>query len=189
MRLLVIDNYDSFTFNLVHYLEELTESEVHVFRNDELDRVNIVDYDRLVISPGPGLPSESGKLMEFLGQALGKIPVLGVCLGLQAIVEKSGGRLFRLPEVLHGLQRNCRHYGNDPLFQNIPEKFSAGRYHSWVAEKNTIPSRLEVLARDDEGEIMAIRDKYFRVHAVQFHPESVLTPHGKQMLSNWLNFC
>jgi anthranilate synthase/aminodeoxychorismate synthase-like glutamine amidotransferase len=189
MRLLVVDNYDSFTWNLVHYLEEIIEGDVTVLRNDELESVTVNDYDRVVISPGPGLPRESGKLMDFLGSVIGTIPVLGVCLGLQAIVEFSGGKLIRLPQVLHGLQRRCTHTGDDPLFLNIPFDFTAGRYHSWVADNATFPDILEVIARDEDQHVMALRNKRYRVHAVQFHPESVLTPEGKQMLFNWVEYC
>lgn len=188
MRLLVVDNYDSFTWNLVHYLEDLTGEKVVVKQNDEVNAGDVENYDRIVLSPGPGLPSESGNLMAIIASAVTKkIPVLGVCLGLQAITEHYGGRLLNLNKVMHGLQRNCIITRPDNIFHKIATEFPAGRYHSWVADTEGFPDELEVIARDEDGHIMAIRHKIDPVYAVQFHPESVMTPDGKQLLSNWLH--
>lgn len=186
MRLLVVDNYDSFTWNLVHYLEEQIQQPVTVRRNDAFKPEEALNYDRVVLSPGPGLPSESGKLMEIIAVSAGKIPLLGVCLGLQAIVEHYGGSLKQLETVMHGLQRKCIITKNDLLFNNIAAEFLAGRYHSWVANPETLPAELEVMAIDEMNNIMAIRHKNHPVYAVQFHPESIMTPEGKTMLRNWL---
>jgi anthranilate synthase component 2 len=187
MRLLVVDNYDSFTWNLVHYLEELIQQPVTVRRNDNITPSEALQFDRIVLSPGPGLPAESGKLMEIIAASAGRIPLFGVCLGLQAIVEHYGGTLMQLETVMHGLQRNCRIIKNDLLFKNIEQEFSAGRYHSWVANPVDFPSDLEILAVDELNNIMAIRHKDQMVYAVQFHPESIMTPQGKLMLQNWLS--
>ena len=188
MRLLVVDNYDSFTWNLVHYLEDLTGEKVSVKRNDEVNVADVKNYDRIVLSPGPGLPSESGNLMEIIAEATAKkIPLLGVCLGLQAITEHYGGRLLNLNKVMHGLQRDCLIMLEDEIFRDVPKHFPAGRYHSWVADPQGFPAALQILAKDEEGQIMAIRHVSDPVYALQFHPESVMTPDGKQMLSNWLD--
>lgn len=186
MRVLMVDNYDSFTWNLVHYLEEMLEEELTVYRNDDPRLENLDAFDRIVLSPGPGLPKESAKLMDVIQYSAGRIPLLGICLGLQAITEHYGGTLKQLREVMHGLQRNCSILKNDPLFEGINSPFPAGRYHSWVADPATFPDVLEILAEDDEQQIMAIKHRSDPVYALQFHPESILTPAGKRMLKNWL---
>lgn len=187
MRLLLIDNYDSFTWNLVHYLEELIPDKITVIRNDEITPRQLSSFDRLILSPGPGLPSESGNLMESIAEAVEKMPVLGVCLGLQALVEHYGGKLMQLPTVVHGLQRDCHIVQDDPIFEDIPRKFAAGRYHSWVADRETFPSCFDILAVDELLAIMAIKHKTLPVYGLQFHPESIMTPDGKAILKNWLN--
>jgi anthranilate synthase component II len=185
LKILIIDNYDSFTFNLVHYLEQFAE-EVVVQRNDRIDLEGIAGFDKVVISPGPGLPREAGQLNAALHQLIGKVPLLGVCLGLQAIVEHFGGQLSNLQQVLHGKTSQCHIVHDDPLFERISSPFEIGHYHSWVADKKTFPNELEVLAENSLGLIMALRHKTLPIHAVQFHPESILTPSGLLMIQNWV---
>lgn len=186
MSILIIDNYDSFTYNLVHYLEEIQDEPVTVRMNDEITYKEALQYDRIILSPGPGLPDESGQLMPVLKKVLSEKPILGVCLGLQAITEAEGGRLRRLDQVHHGVSREVVVKVRHPLFDHIDDVFTAGRYHSWVADENLFPETLEILATDKNGSIMVIRHKILPVYAVQFHPESILTPSGKQLLRNWL---
>lgn len=186
MKILVIDNYDSFVYNLVHYLEEFS-SEVVVQRNDEIVLSEVVSYDKLLLSPGPGIPDEAGLLKEVIKTYAGKIPMLGVCLGQQAIMEVFGGNLENLSRVYHGISTEITRCVEDEiLFEGLPKKFHVGRYHSWVVEKQ-LPSVLEATSFDDEGNIMSLRHKEYDIRAVQFHPESVLTPEGKQMIKNWIN--
>lgn len=185
--LLLLDNYDSFTYNLVHYLQELMGEEVAVFRNDEIPLEEVARFDRIVLSPGPGLPSESGILLPLVREYAGKIPMLGVCLGHQAITEAFGGKLRRLDGVLHGLVRKVKVTGDQHgFFAGIESPFDTGRYHSWVPDEASFPDELEVIARDDDGCIMALKHRILPVYGVQFHPESVMTPCGKQLLANWL---
>jgi anthranilate synthase component 2 len=184
VRILLVDNYDSFTWNLHHYLDQFAE-EVVVCRNDNQRCLELDDYDGVVISPGPGLPHEAALTMQVIARADGKVPLFGVCLGLQAIVEFFGGSLFNLPQVLHG--RQCTTLLNDPdpdLFREVPESIQTGHYHSWVANPETLPDVFSVTAVTTEGLIMAINHKTLPIKAVQFHPESVLTPDGLQMIGN-----
>ncbi|MEZ4800005.1 MAG: aminodeoxychorismate/anthranilate synthase component II [Flavobacteriales bacterium] len=176
--------YDSFTFNLFHYLEAEGER-VDVFRNDEISLEDLQSYDAVVLSPGPGLPKDAGIMPAFLKSLDGSIPVLGVCLGLQGIVERFGGTLRNLEEVIHGQATSCIQENEDVLFEGISSPFQIGHYHSWVA--NEIPSCLEVTSRNEEGLIMSVRHKEWPIHAVQFHPESVLTPNGRKMIQNWVS--
>jgi anthranilate synthase component 2 len=185
--LLLLDNYDSFTYNLVHYLQELMGEEVAVHRNDQIPLEEVARFDRVVLSPGPGLPAESGIMMPLIRLYAGKIPMLGVCLGHQAITEAFGGGLRRLDGVLHGLVRQVHVTADEhELFEGIESPFDTGRYHSWVPDEATFPEVLQVIARDDDGCIMALKHRELPVYGVQFHPESVMTPCGKQMLANWL---
>lgn len=185
--LLLIDNYDSFTYNLVHYLQELMGEEVAVCRNDEIGLQEVARFDRIVLSPGPGLPAESGALLPLIRMYADKIPILGVCLGHQAITESFGGQLRRLDGVLHGLVRRVHVTADEcGLFSGIESPFETGRYHSWVPDEASFPDVLQVIARDDDGCIMALRHRELPVYGVQFHPESVMTPCGKKLLSNWL---
>lgn len=189
-RVLVIDNYDSFTYNLVHLLHKLLPEKPVVVFNDQIDVDAARNFDKIIVSPGPGIPSEAGSLIPFLHRFIPLKPILGVCLGHQAIVEALGGKLINLPDVYHGIA-TFMHLTNRPekgkdLFENIPEKFEAGRYHSWVADEKYFPRDLIITARDDRKNIMAFRHKHYPVHGVQFHPESVLTPWGEQILVNWL---
>lgn len=185
MKIVIIDNYDSFTYNLSHLLKEL-EADVTVIRNDKfnLDDLNI--YDKILLSPGPGIPKEAGLLMDVIKTYAGKKPILGVCLGEQAIGEFFGGKIINLSSVFHGIQSNVRLMGNDYIFDSLPENILVGRYHSWVVEKESLPTCLEITAESEEGYIMALKHKSFDIHGIQFHPESVLTPYGKNIIGNWM---
>ena len=187
MRILVFDNYDSFTYNLVHLVKMLTDAKVDVFRNDEitLDKVN--DYDKIILSPGPGIPSEAGLLLPLINQYAENKSILGVCLGHQAIAEAFGGKLINLQTVFHGIATPCKLDNRATLFKDLPDKIEVGRYHSWIVDDESLPKELEVTARDDNGYIMAFQHKNYDVQSVQFHPESVLTPDGSKIISNWLN--
>lgn len=186
MKVLVFDNYDSFTYNIVHALRELGVNP-DVVRNDKILPEEAEKYDKIIISPGPGVPEEAGVLMQLLEKVAGKIPVLGVCLGHQAIGQHFGGRLLNLPEVYHGVSTPVEIIENDYLFNGLPGKIEVGRYHSWVVDNKDFPTdSLEVIARDDKGMIMALRHKEYDIRGVQFHPESVLTPQGITIIDNWL---
>jgi anthranilate synthase component 2 len=184
-KILVIDNYDSFTWNLVHYLEDL-DSDVTVFRNDEFDLDEIEPFDKILLSPGPGIPDEAGLLKDVIRKYARTKSILGICLGQQAIAEVFGGSLVNLEKVYHGVAANISIIANDPLFNDLPKEISVGRYHSWSVAKN-LPEVLEATSIDDNGEIMSLRHISYNVRAVQFHPESVLTPDGKKILENWLS--
>ena len=187
MNILVIDNYDSFTYNLVQYFHELLGHRVEVVRNDAVSVEEANQYDVLVFSPGPGLPSEAGMMPALLQHFAATKVILGVCLGHQAIAEAFGGTLRNLSKVYHGIATPIYPIGDrDILFGGLPEAFEAGRYHSWVVDKTGLPDELIVTALDDAGEIMAMRHRSYDVFGVQFHPESVMTPLGKQMLENFL---
>lgn len=187
MKIMVLDNYDSFTYNLVHYLKELSLLPVDVYRNDEIEPEQIAKYDKIVISPGPGLPPDAGITKTLIREFAPSKSILGVCLGCQAIAEVYGGSLLNLSSVFHGVTTYMKVCDLDErIFNGIPEHFTAGRYHSWVINEETLPSVLKITARDEEGMIMAVSHMEFDLKGVQFHPESVLTRYGKQMLSNWL---
>lgn len=186
MKTVIIDNYDSFTFNLAHLIKELG-AEVDVVRNDQFELPVLERYDKIVLSPGPGIPSEAGLLLDVIRTYAGRKPMLGVCLGHQAIGEVFGGKLENLAEVYHGVATDCEHFSNDPIFNGIPTHFEVGRYHSWVVSKEGFPDCLEVTATSPDGHIMALRHKHYPIHGIQFHPESVLTPLGKQIVKNWLS--
>ncbi|MFT6947647.1 MAG: anthranilate synthase component 2 [Vicingaceae bacterium] len=187
MNILLIDNYDSFTFNLFHYLEELNEGELTVVRNDEVKNCKVENYDAVVISPGPGLPSEAGELMSFLGNYATKKPILGVCLGLQAIAEHFEMELENLEEVVHGQSHGVKILKQESkLFKGLPERLKVGRYHSWVVKNASISTQFDVTAETMDGKVMAMEHKTLPICAMQFHPESILTEFGKEMLQNWL---
>lgn len=186
MKTVIIDNYDSFTFNLAHLLKELG-AEVDVVRNDQFELPALERYDKIVLSPGPGIPSEAGLLLDVIRAYAGRKPMLGVCLGHQAIGEVFGAKLENLAEVYHGVATDCEHFSNDPILNGMPRHFEVGRYHSWVVSKDGLPDCLEVTATSPDGNIMALRHKRYPVHGIQFHPESVLTPLGRQIVGNWLN--
>ncbi len=183
-RILVIDNYDSFTYNLVHYLEELG-AEVVVKRNDQLTLDEVEPYDKIVLSPGPGIPDEAGLLKAIIAAYAPTKSILGVCLGQQAIAEVFGGRLVNLEQVYHGVATTIRVVKEDVLFNGLPGELEVGRYHSWVVQTD-LPGVLEATSFDENGQLMSLRHTEYDVRAVQFHPESVLTPHGKQILENWI---
>ena len=184
-KVLVIDNYDSFTYNLVHYLEDLG-CEVHVRRNDKLDLEEVAAYERILLSPGPGIPDEAGLLKAIIPRYAPQKRIFGVCLGQQAIAEVFGGSLVNLDRVYHGVATEIEVVQPDVIFKGLPKRLEVGRYHSWVVNPR-LPDCLEATALDAEGEVMALRHRQYDVRAVQFHPESVLTPRGKEMLANWLN--
>lgn len=185
MKIIIIDNYDSFTYNLSHLIKELG-AEVTVYRNDQFELPQLEQFDKIVLSPGPGIPSEAGLLLDVINTYAGKKPILGVCLGHQAIGESFGGKLENLSEVFHGVATEGKQFGIDPIFNGQPERITMGRYHSWVVSKEDFPSCLEITAESDEGQIMALRHREYDIHGIQFHPESVLTTEGRTMLSNWL---
>jgi len=187
MKIAVIDNYDSFTYNLVHYLEDLSAT-VTVFRNDELEMEELESFEKILLSPGPGIPDEAGLLKPIIAQYAATKSILGVCLGQQAIGEVFGGSLINLDKVYHGVASKVTPIVTDePLFNNLPTPFEAGRYHSWVVNTADFPEVLEITSTDENGQIMSLRHKTLDVKGVQFHPESVLTPQGKTILKNWLN--
>lgn len=186
LKVLVIDNYDSFVYNLVHYLEEL-DCEVTVRRNDELDLEEVEHYDKILLSPGPGIPDEAGLLKQVISTYASKKSIFGVCLGQQAIGEVFGGRIINLEEVYHGISSRIKlSVTNEPLFTGMDPEMEVGRYHSWVVEKE-LPDCLEATSFDENGQVMSLRHRLFDVRGVQFHPESVLTPHGKQIIRNWIH--
>lgn len=188
MEVLLVDNYDSFTFNLLHMLRELCgpAGRVHVVKNDRLDGVEATDYDRIVLSPGPGIPSEAGGLLGFVGRCAPVRPVLGVCLGHHAIAEFFGARLFNMPEVFHGVCSSVELLAHPYPFRGLADRIEVGRYHSWAVDGATIPDCLEVTARDEAGTVMALSHRVYDVHGVQFHPESIMTPCGKIILEHFL---
>ena len=186
MKIVIIDNYDSFTYNLSHLVKELG-AEVTVVRNDQFRLDELEPYDRIILSPGPGIPSEAGLLLDVIRTYADSKPILGVCLGHQAIGEAFGATLENLTEVFHGVATPCHIIADDPLFSGIPRTTAIGRYHSWVVSRDALPQCLEVTAVSDEGQIMALRHRHLNVRGIQFHPESVLTPDGKKMLQNFLS--
>ncbi len=186
-KILVIDNYDSFVYNLVHYLEEF-DCEVVVKRNDQIELEEIEEFDKILLSPGPGIPEEAGKLMEIIRKFSATKSIFGVCLGQQAIGEVFGGKLENLENVYHGVATYAIVKKIDELlFQNVPSHFEIGRYHSWVVSQEGFPDVLEITSVDENGQIMSLRHREYDVRGVQFHPESILTPNGKKIIENWIN--
>ena len=187
MKILVFDNYDSFTYNLVHLVEKITHEKVDVYRNDQIPLEKIKEYDKIILSPGPGIPSEAGLLLDVIREYAPTKSILGVCLGHQAIGEVFGAELENLSTVFHGVATPC-HLSSDncQLFHGLPEQIEVGRYHSWIVKEEGFPEDLEITARDDNNYIMALQHKKYDVKGVQFHPESVLTPDGEVILRNWL---
>mgnify|MGYP001411109630 CR=1 FL=1 len=187
MKIVVLDNYDSFTYNLVHAIEKIVGQKIVVVRNDEVEPDFFKDFDKIVLSPGPGLPDESGILKPVIQRWAAEKSIFGVCLGLQAIGEVFGAQLENLNQVYHGVATTIIQTVNDePIFEGVPEIFDAGRYHSWIVSRNQLPDCLEVTAIDKQGQIMAARHKTYDVKGVQFHPESILTPFGEKIIANWL---
>ena len=185
MNIVIIDNYDSFTYNLLHLIASLGAN-VTVLKNDNLDLVQLENFDKIVLSPGPGLPEEAGKTMDVIKTYASIKPILGVCLGHQAIALAYGASLTNLPTVCHGLSTIGLNLGNDPIFKGLPAKVAMGRYHSWVVTRETVCPPLEITALSDDGLVMGIRHKHLKLHGIQFHPESILTPEGKTIVNNWL---
>lgn len=191
-KILIFDNYDSFTYNLVHVVEKIINGKVDVYRNDKIELKEIEQYDKIILSPGPGLPSESGLLLPLIKEYAASKSILGVCLGQQAIAESFGGSLINLKTVYHGvatsiqLNKSRTILPND-IFGSLPGELEVGRYHSWIVNKDDLPAELEITAEDEQGTIMALRHKTYDVQGVQFHPESILTPDGETMMRNWLN--
>ena len=185
MKVVIIDNYDSFTYNLSHLIKSLG-AEVTVVRNDQFELQDLEQFNKIVLSPGPGIPSEAGLLLDVIRTYAGKKPILGVCLGHQAIGEVFGGKLVNLSDVFHGVATPCHIVADDPIFSGLERDITIGRYHSWVVANEDLPECLEVTAVSDEGQIMALRHKHLNIRGIQFHPESVLTPDGKKMLQNWM---
>jgi len=200
MKILVFDNYDSFTYNLVHLVEKITGEKVDVYRNDQIPLERVAEYDKIILSPGPGIPEEAGLLLPLIKQYAATKSILGVCLGHQAIGQAFGGKLVNLTQVYHGVATPVKvvqeqeaevakaesSAPSQNLFAGLPQTIEVGRYHSWVVEEQNFPDVLEVTAVDDNGYIMALRHKEYDVQGVQFHPESVLTPEGETILRNWL---
>ncbi len=187
MKILVIDNYDSFTYNLVQYIERVLKAPVDVRRNDQITLDEVADYEKILISPGPGIPVEAGITLDLIREYGPQKSILGVCLGHQAIAEAYGGSIANLSKVYHGVTGRMKQIiRGDYMFEGVPQEFEAGRYHSWVVEHETLPSGLEITVENDEGFIMAIRHREHDVRGVQFHPESVLTEYGGKMILNWL---
>lgn len=191
MKILVFDNYDSFTYNLVHLVEKITHTKADVYRNDQIALEKVKEYDKIILSPGPGIPEEAGLLLPLIKEYAATKSILGVCLGHQAIGEAFGGKLVNLETVYHGVAtaievRGKKSVVRSQLFEGLPDRFEVGRYHSWIVSDEGFPGELEVTARDENGYIMALQHKAFDVQGVQFHPESVLTPDGEKILRNWL---
>ena len=186
MKTVIIDNYDSFTYNLAHLVKELG-AEVDVLRNDKFELEELEKYDKIILSPGPGIPEEAGLLLEVIRTYAGRKPILGVCLGEQAIGECFGAELENLPEVFHGICTPVRVIAEEKMFSGLGESFDVGRYHSWVVSRKNLPECLTVTAEDAAGRIMALSHKSYDVRGLQFHPESILTPMGKMMMANWLH--
>lgn len=195
MKVLVFDNYDSFTYNLVHLVEKILHQKVDVYRNDQIPLEKVKDYDKIILSPGPGIPEEAGLLLPLIREYAASKSMLGVCLGHQAIGEAFGGKLVNLSTVYHGVAtpvKKVRRETSDvkqeegDLFEGLPEEFEVGRYHSWIVSEEGFPKELDITAKDEHGFIMALQHKRYDVKGVQFHPESVLTPQGEVILRNWL---
>ena len=188
MKILVFDNYDSFTYNLVHLVEKITHEKVSVFRNDEISLEAVKTYDKIILSPGPGIPEEAGLLLPLIKEYAATKSILGVCLGHQAIGEAFGGTLINLDKVYHGVATSINILNEDaPILKGMGKQIEVGRYHSWILSKENFPAQLEITAEDENGYIMALQHKTFDVQGVQFHPESVLTPIGEKLMRNWLN--
>ena len=186
MKVLVLDNYDSFTYNLVHLLEANEGVEAEVFLNDKIMLEEVNRYDKILISPGPGLPHDAGILCELINKYAEKKDIFGVCLGMQGIGTCFGATLSNLPKVFHGIATPVSVLKKDPLFEECPSQFLCGRYHSWAVDKLNLPSCFEIMAEDEEGSIMALRHKNYKVCGVQFHPESILSEYGSQIIRNWI---
>jgi anthranilate synthase component II len=188
MKILVFDNYDSFTYNLVHLVEKILHTKVSVFRNDEISLEDVAAFDKIILSPGPGVPLEAGLLVPLIQAYASSKSILGVCLGHQAIAEAFGGSLINLDTVFHGVATPVNILStSNVLFQGLPPTIEVGRYHSWIVDEDTLPGTLEITARDNNNYIMALSHREYDVQSVQFHPESIMTPNGEAIIRNWLN--
>lgn len=187
MKILVFDNYDSFTYNLVQMIEQIAGEKVDVLRNDQVPLQDIEKYDKIILSPGPGIPEEAGILLEVIEKYAPTKSIFGVCLGQQAIAEAFGGSLINLTEIYHGVATESKQVKEHSIFKNLPETLEVGRYHSWAVDPDNFPEELEITSVDKNGMIMSLKHKTYDVHAVQYHPESILTPDGKKILANWLS--
>lgn len=187
MKILLLDNFDSFTYNLVHLIEKVSGFEVEVRRNNEMELAEFEAYDKVVLSPGPGLPEEAGILLPFIRRYYKSKKILGVCLGHQALAVALGGSLVNLSRVFHGVAEPTHIIAPDSMFSGIPATFAGGRYHSWVVDKLTLPEAFKITAEDNDGNIMAMRHTTFNLSGVQFHPESILTEYGEKLLKNWID--
>lgn len=187
MNLLILDNYDSFTYNLLQMVEDFLGKEVSVIKNDEIDLKDLEQFDRIILSPGPGIPKEAGKLLDVIKNHEIRIPILGVCLGHQAIAEVFGAKLKQLDSVKHGVSSKILETDDENLFRNIELPLQVGRYHSWVVDAVDFPADLKITSKDEFGNIMSLKHKNYPISGVQFHPESILTPQGKLILKNWLS--
>ena len=187
MKILVFDNYDSFTYNLVQMIEQIVGEKVDVFRNDQISLEDIEKYDKIILSPGPGIPEEAGILLDLIKKYAPTKSIFGVCLGQQAIAEAFGGSLINLSEIFHGVATKSKQVKEHQIFKNLPDTLEVGRYHSWAVNPEDFPEELEITSIDKDGMIMSLKHKNYDVHAVQYHPESILTPNGKQILENFLN--
>lgn len=185
-KILLFDNYDSFTYNLVHAIKSLGYNEVDVIRNDKINLSQVSQYDKIILSPGPGLPKEAGLMLNLITEFAESKSILGVCLGHQALAEVFGAKLVNITNVFHGVQTTIEVIGDDYIFAGIPEEILAGRYHSWIVSKEKFPKELEITAEDSSGDIMALKHKTLDLHGVQFHPESILTPEGIKIINNFL---
>lgn len=186
MKILVLDNYDSFTYNLVHLVEKISDASVDVYRNDQLPLEEVKQYDKIILSPGPGIPKEAGLLLPLIKEYASSKSILGVCLGHQAIAESFGGSLVNLSTVFHGIATPIEVDQHNYLFAGLPQNLTVGRYHSWIVNESDLPDELEITARDNNRQIMALQHRRYDISGVQFHPESVLTPEGETILKNWL---
>ncbi len=186
MKILVLDNYDSFTYNLVQYIEEILDEDIDVYRNDKISLEEVDAYDTIILSPGPGLPSDAGIMPQLIQKYAASKNILGICLGHQAIAEAFGGQLLNLSTVFHGIATDISITAKDVIFEGIPAQIKVGRYHSWVVKEEGFPKDLEIIALDDANEIMALRHKTYNIKGLQFHPESIMTKEGKQILRNFL---
>lgn len=188
MKLLVLDNYDSFTYNLVHIVRELGYGpQMDIFRNDHITLDEVEVYDKIILSPGPGIPSEAGIMLDLIRRYAPAKHILGVCLGHQGIAECYGASLHNMEEVLHGVATPAKLLQqNDPIFEGVPTNFQVARYHSWTVLKHTMNGQLNLLAEDHKGQVMALKHKTYNVYGLQFHPESIITEHGIQIMKNWL---
>ena len=187
MKILVLDNYDSFTYNLVQMIEQIVGEKVDVFRNDQIALEDIEKYDKIILSPGPGIPEEAGILLDLIKKYAPTKSIFGVCLGQQAIAEAFGGNLINLKEIYHGVATEANQIKEHQILKNLPETLEVGRYHSWAVNPEDFPEDLEITSIDKDGMIMSLKHKNYDLHAVQYHPESILTPKGKQILENFLN--